>query len=179
MIAERDNDAALASLEARQAAVDAVFFEVGGADVPAHVATVDRRCSVNFGGAGFARDSFADFMREDESRFILNAKIAGELQRGKAFGGVREDADRAQKVHEREFPAGEDRSGRDRKLLAAGAAFELAARFDFISLGAAAGRANGLAAGFRPADGAEGFVSLFLACDVNILEFQGLGGGGK
>lgn len=92
-----------------------------------------------------------------------------------ALGTVHEDADRGQEVGEVHLPTGEDGSRRDRELVMARFALELAARGYVIGFQAAATRTNRLTVRLIPADRTKRLIGCVLATLVDVLEGQGAG----
>ena len=162
-----------------KAAVDAVRFLIRRANFAADIAAVDFNDARQLCVLGFIGQRLADFMRKHESRFVLHAHVAAKLDRGNAFRSVRNDADRGEHIDERELAAREDRSRRNRELMRARLALELAAGGDVVGLAATAARANRLAVRLRPAQGAEFAVSGFLARLVDVFQLQRAGSGGE
>ena len=111
-LAGDDNDAALAGLVLRKAAVDPLFLAVGRFDVAAEIAAVNldrtrERCTLDFGG-----DGFAELVSENEGRLVLAIDIAGKLEHGDALHRVGKDDDSSEKVNESHLAVGEDRAAR-------------------------------------------------------------------
>jgi hypothetical protein len=75
-------------------------------------------------------NGLADFVSQDERGFVLNAQVTGERQHALAFDFIAENGDGGEIVADRQFPAREDCSRRDRELLFAGFALPGAARRD-------------------------------------------------
>ena len=145
----------------------------------AEIRTVDLDFIVKRVIRRFLCQSFAELVRQNESRLVLHVQIAAELQSRKALGRVHEDADRAKQIDEGQLAAGEDRSGGNRKLVIASLALELAARGNVVGVGAAATRANSFPVRLCPTQLAERVIGLFLATLVNRLEAEGAGLGRK
>src|SRR4051812_45448617 len=104
---------------------------------------------------------------------MLAIQIARELQGRNALRGVRKDADRGQQINERHLARSENGSARNRKLMMAGRALELAAGLDRIDVQTAATRADRLTVGFRPAQFAEFEISRLFAVLEDGLETEG------
>lgn len=129
-----------------EATVNAVLFVVGGADMAAKIGAAyldrPRHRVVCFPGS----HGLAEFMREDEGRFVLAIEIAAELQRGVAFRAVHEDGDGEKVVTVWELAAGEDRPRRDAELMLAFLALEECAALVLVSAEGTAVRTERLAA---------------------------------
>lgn len=135
----------LAILHMTQTTILTVFFFVGGFDVAAEVSTVDFHFAAQLGAFAFLAQGFADFMRENESGFVLNVKVAGKLQGAVALGAVHEDGNSGENVAQRKLAAGEDGAGGHAELAVAALALEDAARGVTIDGHASAARAERLA----------------------------------
>lgn len=166
-LAQDHHDAAGAGLMDREATVDAVFLEVCRADVTAEVGTVHLDNVVQGLALDLGRHRLAELVAEDERRLLLAVEVAGHLEAGDALHGIGEDADRGQEVDERHLPGGENRPARDRKLMKASDALELAARGDAVALDASAARAHRLAVRGRPAERLERRISLLFSARID------------
>ena len=176
-LAAHDDDAALAGLVFCQAAVNAVLGIVGRADVTAEVSAINLDLSVERVASRLGRKSLTELVSQNECRLVLTVQGAGKLHHRHALGGVHGDADRRQHVSEVHLAGSEDGAGRDRELVTASLALELAARGDLVSVQSATTRANGGAVRLVPAELAEHHVSLGFAALEDFLEGQGAGGG--
>ena len=180
-LAQGDHDAALAGLVLAQAAVLAVFLAVLRADVTAEIGAVDLDVAVqDVAGLDLLRHRLAQLVGQDEGGLVLAIQIAAELHHADALGGVHDDADRGQQVHEVHLAAGEDRAAGDAELVVARLALELAAGGDVVGFVMQPQRGHtGLAIGFGPAHLAERLVSRFLARLVDRAKAEGAGRCGK
>lgn len=172
-LASDDHDAALLALVLGKAAVDAIFLEIGGADMTAEIATINLNRTRKRRALDLRGDGFAELVSENESRLVLAIEIAGELKHGNALDRVRQDDDGGKEVNEGHLATVEDRAARYGKLVAARLALELAARRDRVSLYAAAAGANRLAIGISPAKLAEGLIRLLIAALINRAKGKG------
>jgi len=91
--------AVLAGLMLGKATVLAIFLAVLLANCASKIRTVNLYFADQVNAALFARECFADFVREHERRFVLAVEIARQLQSRKALSGVHDDADGRQQVH--------------------------------------------------------------------------------
>ena len=119
-----------------------VFTVVGRA----HVATVVHAINFNIAFKWLRGRSdghgFTDFVGKHKGRLVLAIQIAADLHHGKALGTVHDQANRSQQIDKRHLAASEYGAGRNRELIAATLALELAAGADFIGVCAATTAAN-------------------------------------
>ena len=106
------------------------------------------------------RKGFADFVPHDVGRLVLAIEVAGELKGAMPFRAVDEDRYGEKIGRNRELSAGEDRAGRDRKLMTASFAFEQGPRLVGITGSAFAAGADRRAFRGSPADHLKAIVRL-------------------
>lgn len=152
--------------------IDSVGFEVGPADMPTEIGAInlDRVVQLQFGRLG--RQRLTELMGEHEGGLVLHIEVARELQSGRPFGRVHEQADGSQQVDERKLSAGENCARRDAELVMTGRALEPTASRQVICLRTRAPRALRASIGIRPAQPAERLVGFIVAGLVNRLERQ-------
>jgi len=92
-LAHNDNHAALGRTVEAQAAVAAINFPVGGANVPSEIGTVNFHLSPNLGDVCLFGHNLAELVRQNVSRPILDAKIAAQLKGANPLCAVAENGD--------------------------------------------------------------------------------------
>src|ERR1700722_7641947 len=156
---------ALAVLINREATVAAVLFPIRWLHIATKIRAVDFyrfAVAANLADA-FRGDGFADFVRQDESGFVLAIQIAGELKGGMALCAVRVDSDAEEIVTDWALVRGEDGAARRGELMAAALTLENRASLVGQHRGAATRRAVGLAVVISPPDSRERLTGLLLA----------------
>src|SRR6202023_1207323 len=111
-LADDDDGAALARLIETEAAILAVLFEIGGLHVTAEVARVhfrDLALSADHAALQFGRHGFAQLVRQNESRLVGHAEVAGERKHALALPLVTETRDGCEVAFDREFAGREQR----------------------------------------------------------------------
>ncbi len=124
-------------------------------------------------------NGLAQLVSKHESRLVSHVQIATQLQLGDTLSGIHEDRDRQQIIANRQFAAGENRTGCDAELIPAIAALPEAPVGNRIVGGAVAARALRLAIVIGPPDCLEGGAGLILAHPGNRRQAQGAGLGGQ
>ena len=159
-LTNNDDDPALARLVHRLAAINAVGFLVGRADVAAEVSAIDLDLTGSLMLGDLSADRLAQLVRENERRLVLAVEVAGELQGRVALGAVHEDRHGHEDVPQGHLAGGEDGARRDGELMLAGLALpELAGRQEAMG-DTLATRAHWSAIRSGPAHHAEGVESL-------------------
>lgn len=122
LLPERQDREALEVLVLGAASVDAIAVLL--LDVTAGVLAVDVDLALQHHPEPSGRDRLAHLHEQHPCRLVLDAELAGELERTLAFDRVHREPEASQNVLEAHLAEGEDRAGRHRKFPAAGLAFE-------------------------------------------------------
>jgi hypothetical protein len=94
----------------------AVCLGVLWADMTAKIRAINLDVAFqNFARVDLLCHGFAQLVGQHKRCLVLAAQIAGKLDHGHALGGVHNDADRGQQVHEVHLATGKDRAGCDAK----------------------------------------------------------------
>jgi hypothetical protein len=165
---------------AGQATIFAVLNEIGGTDVAAKI------CAVHLClGAIITDDAafhllghrLAQFVGENEARFVRQPEIARHRQHALTFHLVAEDGDGREVAAQGQLVAGEQRARRDREILAAvlAAPARRTGRAAALVVGErAAVRAHGIA-GIGPADAPEHGLGFRVRHAEHLSQRQALG----
>src|SRR3954462_1069903 len=122
-LADHNHDLALAALILAEPAIPAILFPVRRPNMAAEKCTVDFRLlalAADRRLANLGSHRFANFVRQDESGFVLRPEIAAEGQHRLALDLIREDRNRYQVGAQRHLVEGEQGAARDREIFAAG-----------------------------------------------------------
>ena len=123
--------------------------------------------------------SLATLVGQHESRLVLNVQVAAQLKGADPLGPVDEDRDCQKVVADRQLATGEDRPAGQAELVIAALALEDRAAGVLVAGHTAALRAEGLAIGRSPADGAEGLVRFLIGHPRDLCHAERAGLGGK
>ncbi len=183
-LAHHHDGAALAGLVFGQPPIDPVGRQVLRPDMATEIGAID------LGHPSFAADpqpphaschSLAQLMRQHERGLVLNVQITGERQHAFALHFIAEHRDGEQVTPQRQLVPGEQRSGRERKVVAA--RFAAPARLAPHSTTGVTGRAatvrtDRLAVGLRPTQPEEHILHAKVRHPHHLGEAERTCGGG-
>ena len=125
------------------------------------------------------RHGFAKLVRHHESRLVLAAQVAAQLQRAHALGAVHEQCNGQQVIPKIHLAAGEYGAAGDAELSMTGLALEDRAGAVGITSHAATVRANRLAVRVGPTNGPKRQPRCFIRHTSNLRHAESAGLGGK
>ena len=131
VLADHDDDLALAGLVFGQAAVTAVLAQVGGLHVAAEIGAIDcglLALAADLAAAHLGGHRLAHLVAENERRLVGQAKVAAHGEHALALHFVAEDRDGREVHAQRELVRGEQRPDVIAEILLAGLAPEARAR---------------------------------------------------